>query len=71
MADRDPHVEPDNSTVDNWMGQEVNEDMELADQLVDETGGDLEEAERRFNDESAGAEPGAGDVPRAAGEGHA
>lgn len=71
MADRDPHVEPDNSTVDNWMGQEVNEDMELADELVAETGGDLDEAERRFAEESAGAEPGPGEVPRANGEGHA
>ena len=70
MPDRDPHVEPENSTVDNWMGQEVNEDMELADRLVDETGGDLDEAERRFEQESAGAEPAPGDVPRADGGGH-
>ena len=71
MPDRDPHVEPDNSTVDNWMGQEVNEDMDLADRLVDESGGDLAEAERRFEEESAGAEPGPGEVRRADGEGHA
>ncbi len=70
MPERDPHVEPENSTVDNWMGQEVNEDMELADQLVEESGGDTAEAERRFEEESAGATPGPGEVRRADGEGH-
>jgi hypothetical protein len=41
-------VEPPNSTVDDWLGQQVNEDAELVDQLLQETGGDAEEAERRF-----------------------
>lgn len=44
--------EPDNSTVDDWMGQQVNRDDELADELVEETGGDTDEAERRFAERS-------------------
>lgn len=44
--------EPDNSTVDDWLGQRVDRDEELADRLLDETDGDEEEAERRFDDES-------------------
>ena len=41
-------VEPPNSTVDDWLGQQVNEDEEEVDELLDETGGDVDEAERRF-----------------------
>jgi hypothetical protein len=37
------------------LGQAVDQDRELVDRLVDETEGDLSEAERRFRDESAGA----------------
>ena len=48
----DPLQEPDNSTVDDWMGQRVDRDTELAEQLLEETGGDEAEAERRFNEES-------------------
>jgi hypothetical protein len=40
---------------DKSLGQAVNHDQELADRLVDETDGDLEEAEERFERESAGA----------------
>jgi hypothetical protein len=40
--------EPLNSTVDDWLGQQVDEDAELVDDLLDETGGDADEAERRF-----------------------
>ena len=34
MADneRDPYTEPENSTVDDWLGQEVARDEELADE---------------------------------------
>ncbi len=39
---------------DKSLGQAVNADQDLADDLVEETG-DLEEAEKRFNEESAGA----------------
>ncbi|MFP4511479.1 MAG: hypothetical protein ACLFRV_00865 [Acidimicrobiales bacterium] len=40
---------------DKSMGQAVNQDEELVDELMDETGGDVDEAEERFEDESAGA----------------
>lgn len=70
MSNSDPHTEPANSTVDDWMGQEVNKDMDLADKLVEESGGDLAEAERKFDQQSAGASPDPQNVPRAEGEGH-
>lgn len=44
--------EPDNSTVDDWLGQRVDRDEELADRLLEESGGDEEEAEQRFDRES-------------------
>lgn len=40
---------------DKSLGQAVEQDEELVDRLMDETGGDAEEAERRFARESAGA----------------
>lgn len=40
---------------DKSMGQAGNEDQELVDELLEETDGDTAEAERRFEDESAGA----------------
>lgn len=70
MSNPDPHTEPDNSTVEDWMGQEVNSDMDLADQLVEESGGDLDEAEEKFSSRSAGADPDPHNVPRADGDGH-
>jgi hypothetical protein len=70
MPNQDPHTEPENSTVNDWMGQEVNQDAELADQLVEESNGDLQEAEAKFESRSAGAKPDAGNVPRAEGSGH-
>ncbi len=39
---------------DKSLGQAVDQDRELADELLDETGGDEEEAARRFEQESAG-----------------
>jgi hypothetical protein len=41
-------VEPPNSTVDDWLGQQASKDEEVVDELLEETGGDAEEAERRF-----------------------
>ncbi|HLM64194.1 MAG TPA: hypothetical protein VK306_07835 [Acidimicrobiales bacterium] len=41
-------VEPPNSTVDDWMGQQVQRDDQLVDELLDETGGDSEKAEELF-----------------------
>jgi hypothetical protein len=40
---------------DKSLGQAVNQDNELVDRLVQETGGDLDAAEARFEEESAGA----------------
>jgi hypothetical protein len=48
----DPLQEPENSTVDDWMGQRVDRDTERAEKLLEETGGDEDEAARRFDDES-------------------
>jgi hypothetical protein len=45
-------VEPPNSTVDDWLGQQVSEDEEEVDELLEETGGDVDEAERRFSERS-------------------
>jgi len=55
-SDQDPRREPDNSTVDDWFGQNVARDQEKADELVDEAGGDEAEAERRFEEEATGEE---------------
>ena len=52
----DPMQEPENSTVDDWMGQRVDRDTERAERLLEETGGDEQEAERRFNEESEAKE---------------
>lgn len=48
--------EPPNSTVDDWFGQNVARDQELADEIVEEEGGDSKAAERRFEDEAEGKE---------------
>jgi hypothetical protein len=40
---------------DKSLGQAVNQDQALVDELVNETRGDLVEAEKRFRTESAGA----------------
>lgn len=48
--------EPEHSTVDDWFGQNVARDAELADRLVDEEDGDREAAEARFERESTGRE---------------
>lgn len=45
-------VEPPNSTVDDWLGQQASADEEEVDKLLDETGGDVEEAQRQFPDRS-------------------
>jgi hypothetical protein len=41
---------------DKSLGQAVEQDSELAEELLEETGGDSEEAERRFEEESHGSE---------------
>jgi hypothetical protein len=47
-----------NSTVDDWLGQQASEDEEVVDELRDETGGDIDEAERRFPARSHQDRPG-------------
>jgi hypothetical protein len=54
--DGDEVVEPDNSTVDDWFGQNVARDQDVADKAVAEAGGDMEEAEKRFEEEAEGEE---------------
>ena len=44
----DAITEPSNSTVDDWLGQRVGRDEARAERAADDAGGDLEEAERRF-----------------------
>jgi hypothetical protein len=50
--DEDEIVEPPNSTVDDWLGQQAARDDEEVDELLEETGGDVDEAERRFPERS-------------------
>ncbi|CAN5756935.1 hypothetical protein BH24ACT3_BH24ACT3_02960 [soil metagenome] len=65
MSDEpNPEVEPDNSTFDDWHGQEVAADEKRADRLIEETGGDLEEAERRYDQEAEAAHKDDDDVPQ-------
>ena len=40
---------------DKSLGQAVNQDMELVDELIEEEGGDLDRAAKRFERESAGS----------------
>jgi hypothetical protein len=51
-------VEPPNSTVDDWLGQQAARDDEEVDKLLEETGGDVDEAERRFPERSHEDRPG-------------
>jgi hypothetical protein len=51
-----PEEPTEDSTVDDWFGQNVARDQELADDLVEEEGGDLSAAEDRFEDEAEGQE---------------
>ena len=44
MADNDPNKEPENSTVDDWIGQKVDADAEKVDKALAESGGDEAEA---------------------------
>lgn len=48
--------EPPNSTVDDWFGQNAARDQELADELVDEKGGDESAAQEAFDEEAEGKE---------------
>lgn len=51
----EPVQEPtEDSTVDDWFGQNVARDQEKADELVAEEGGDQAAAEERFEQEADG-----------------
>jgi hypothetical protein len=52
----DPYTEPDNARTDEWFGQSVDRDAELADQLANQEGGDRKAAEDEFRRRSEGAE---------------
>ncbi len=57
MTADEPITEPDNSTVDDWLGQEVPKDEEVADQAVTEAGGDMDKAEQIFEERSHKNDP--------------
>ena len=73
----DEITEPENSTVDDWFGQNVARDQDLADELVAEEDGDLDSAEKRFDAEAEGEDkfqaghprPGDGSEPDLSGTG--
>lgn len=46
----------EDSTVDDWFGQNVARDQDLADEIFDEEDGDLVTAEERFDAEADGKE---------------
>ena len=48
MANSDPNKEPENSTVDDWLGQQVNDDAEKVDKALAESGGDEDEAMKKL-----------------------
>jgi hypothetical protein len=52
MTTDEPITEPDNSTVTDWLGQEVAKDDEIADEAVREAGGDMDKAEEIFESRS-------------------
>jgi hypothetical protein len=43
-------------TVDDWFGQQVARDQEVADEAMEEAGGDEAKAERLFEDRARGQE---------------
>jgi hypothetical protein len=43
-------VEPENSTVDDWFGQDVDRDTADAEKALQEAGGDAKRAEEIFDD---------------------
>jgi hypothetical protein len=62
MADK-PIREPDNSTVDDWLGQTVAEDTEVAERIAAEES-DPARAEERFEQEATGEERNRKGYPR-------
>jgi hypothetical protein len=60
MPDEEQITEPENSTVDDWIGQRVQRDEQRAERIAAETD-DPEEAERRFEEVNEEERP--GDLP--------
>jgi hypothetical protein len=56
-SEHEPVEEPPNSTVNDWRGQKIADDMDLVDELLEETEGDEEEAEKQFQRRSAANDP--------------
>ncbi|HYF46614.1 MAG TPA: hypothetical protein VD926_10425 [Acidimicrobiales bacterium] len=60
MSDQEPKDDlpghPDAGTVDDWFGQNVAEDQEVADQAVEDAGGDMDKAEELFEERAEGEE---------------
>lgn len=56
-------VEPPNSTVNDWHGQKVSDDEEMIEEVLERTGGDVDAAERAFDERSASKDP-ARDISR-------
>jgi hypothetical protein len=52
----DEIVEPPNSTVNDWHGQKVSDDEEMIDEVLARTG-DVDAAERAFEEHSAAKDP--------------
>ena len=48
--------EPENSTVDDWFGQQAARDADVADEAVAAADGDLEQAEEIYDREAEGEE---------------
>ena len=47
-------VEPENSTVDDWFGQNVARDQDVADAAMDEADGDADKAQEIFDEQAEG-----------------
>ena len=55
MTDRDEEVrEPQNSTVDDWFGQNVARDQDVADEAFEQADGDMRQAEQQYEQEAQG-----------------
>jgi hypothetical protein len=52
----EPIEEPDNSTVDDWLGQRVDRDTKRAEELLEETG-DPDDAARRYDEQAEKERP--------------
>lgn len=63
VQSNDPYVEPANSTVDDWHGQDVQRDADLAEEALRRAGGDESEAAEIFEAEQEPHRAVANNVP--------